>query len=109
MLEGTRPSPPRSLRKVGQTVAIASLALATLLLTLASPASAAPRQPVVDVVQVSGWLDPVVVDFLETSITRSERAGAEALIIQLDSPGALVKRATLDRLVERIAAAEVPV
>ncbi|MBW8824946.1 MAG: hypothetical protein JF603_01145 [Acidobacteria bacterium] len=93
---------------MGQTVAIASLAFVALLLSLATPASAAPQR-FVDVVQVSGWLDPVVVDFLETSIHRSEDAGAEVLVIQLDSPGALVDRDRLDRLVHDLETTSVPV
>ena len=63
----------------------------------------------VDVVQVSGWIDPVVADFLATSLDASERSGAEALILQLDSPGALVDDETLAELVERVEGAEVPV
>ena len=66
--------------------------------------TAAPRH--VDVVQVSGWIDPVIVDFLDTSMEASERSGAEALVIQLDSPGALVD---VDDLVARIDHARVPI
>lgn len=63
----------------------------------------------VDVVQVSGWIDPVVVDFLEDTVAKSERGGAEALVIQLDSPGAVVDADDLERLAARIRDASVPV
>ena len=63
----------------------------------------------VDVVQVSGWIDPVVVDFLEDTVAKSERGEAEALVIQLDSPGAVVDADDLDRLAARIRDASVPV
>jgi membrane-bound serine protease (ClpP class) len=91
-----------------------ALALAFLLLggvLLSGTATAADEEPdgYVDVVQVSGWIDPVVVDFIGRSIADSERGGAEALIIQLDSPGSLVSDARLDRLVQRIEDARVPI
>lgn len=63
----------------------------------------------VDVVQVAGYLDPVVVDFLEGAVDDAERGGAEALVIQLDSPGSLVPTARLDALIARITGSEVPV
>jgi membrane-bound serine protease (ClpP class) len=77
-------------------------------LLCASPAQGQERAPQghVDVVQVSGWIDPVVADFLTTSVRDSERGGAEALIIQLDSPGAVTG---LDALVRRIRDADVPI
>jgi membrane-bound serine protease (ClpP class) len=75
----------------------------------ARPASAAEKLRHVDVVQVSGWIDPVVVDFLETTLVDSERGGAEALVIQLDSPGAVVSDQRLDVLVRHLRGAEVPV
>lgn len=65
--------------------------------------------PFVDVVQVAGYLDPVVVDFLEGAVDDAERGGAEALVIQLDSPGSLVPTARLDELIATIVGAEVPV
>jgi membrane-bound serine protease (ClpP class) len=74
----------------------------------ASPAQGQEDAPTrhLDVVQVSGWIDPVVADFLTTSLRQSEQSGAEALVIQLDSPGAVTD---LDGLVQRIEDARVPV
>lgn len=77
---------------------------------LARPAGA-EEEPArhVDVVQVSGWIDPVVVDFLADAVRTSERGGAEALVIQLDSPGAVVDEDDLRRLARRLRDASVPV
>lgn len=66
-------------------------------------------RPFVNVVQVSGYLDPVLADFLDDAISESERGGAEALVIQLDSPGSVLPAAELDALVSRVGRARVPV
>jgi membrane-bound serine protease (ClpP class) len=77
-------------------------------LLCASPAHGQENAPTrhLDVVQVSGWIDPVVADFLTTSLRDSERTGAEALVIQLDSPGAVTDLGPLVRSIRR---ATVPV
>ncbi|CAN5856353.1 nodulation protein NfeD [soil metagenome] len=66
-------------------------------------------RPFVNVVQVTGYLDPIMADFLERAVAESERGGAKALILQLDSPGSVLPPAKLDALVARIGDAEVPV
>ena len=80
----------------------------------AGPAAAqqgngAERQSFVNVVQVSGYLDPVLVDFLTDAIDASERDGAEALVVQLDSPGSVVSAEELDDLIDRVRTARVPI
>ena len=62
--------------------------------------------PHVDVVQVSGWIDPVVADFITRSLHDSERGQAEAMVLQLDSPGAVTG---VDGVVQAIRDAKVPV
>ena len=79
-----------------------------------SPPAAAAREPAagdgyVAVIEVSGLLDEVLVDFVETQIADAEDAGALALVLQLNSAGAVVSDDRLDALVERIATADVPV
>lgn len=64
---------------------------------------------VVDVVQVSGWLDPVLVDFLTEAIEKAEAEDVEAVVVQLDSPGVLVDRADFDRLLDRVRGSSVPI
>lgn len=91
---------------------IVCVLLTTLGLLGASSAGAqqgSEPAPFVDVVQVTGYLDPVVVDFLEGAVDGAERGGAEALIIQLDSPGSLVATEALDALIARLVGADVPV
>jgi len=56
----------------------------------------------VDVVKVTGYLDPVLVDFVEGALADAGRAGDVAVVLQLDSPGALVSTARLERLVAAI-------
>ena len=87
-------------------------ALFGIVVVLAAPAAVAQegaRGAFVDVVQVAGHLDPVVVDFLHDAVRDAEANGAEALVIQLDSPGSLVPTADLDALTFTLAHAAVPV
>jgi membrane-bound serine protease (ClpP class) len=76
--------------------------------TTPAPA-AAPRPSVIDVVEVSGRIDPVTVDFLRRSIANAEQGGSEVLVVQLDSPGALVGPDPLAALAERVRRSRVPV
>ncbi|CAN5753178.1 nodulation protein NfeD [soil metagenome] len=100
---------------VGSVVGAFVVALVVSLLAglgAPSPAGAqgeTPSRPFVNVVQVNGYLDPVMADFVERAIAESERGGAEALILQLDSPGSVLDTAALDALVFRVGHASVPV
>ncbi|MDQ3146171.1 MAG: hypothetical protein M3R01_04455 [Actinomycetota bacterium] len=80
---------------------------------LAAPAVAQDEgeggRAVVDVVEANGYLDPVLVEFVDDAITSAEDEEIEALVVQLDSPGSLVSPDRLDALVERVGNAEVPV
>jgi membrane-bound serine protease (ClpP class) len=90
------------------------LALAGLLVAASpSPASAAetttPARSFVDVAQVTGWIDPVVADFVERTIADAQRERPEVLVLQLDSPGALVSDARVAQLVAAIKTSSVPI
>jgi membrane-bound serine protease (ClpP class) len=93
---------------------MASLTLmATGLGLLAVPAAAqededAPAR-IVDVVEVSGYIDPVVADFLGDAIDKAEDDDVEALVIQLNSPGDLLPADEMEALARRIADARVPI
>jgi membrane-bound serine protease (ClpP class) len=83
---------------------------------LASGAGSAHAQPAappaegpVDIVEVSGLVDDVVADDLTKAIDRAETGGAQALIVQMNSKGAVVSPARMARLAEAIHGAEVPV
>jgi membrane-bound serine protease (ClpP class) len=64
---------------------------------------------IVDVVEVSGYLDPILDDFLRDAVDAAEEDDVEALVIQLNSPGDLLSDGELDDLTRRVAEAQVPV
>src|SRR5688500_12367731 len=110
MHAGTQPGPQLPLRRVRlRRLVIVLLVPVLAVVALPDRAGAAEPSRHVDVVQVTGWIDPVVVDFLNRSIRDSERGGAEVLVIQLDSPGALISTRALDRLIDRMQDARVPI
>jgi membrane-bound serine protease (ClpP class) len=90
---------------------LAHLAVLAVLVARPAGAQAAPADDpgYVSVIEVSGLLDRVLVDFVETQIARAEDQGAIALVLQLNSSGAVVSDDRLDALVERIERAAVPV
>ncbi|MGD9997282.1 MAG: NfeD family protein [Ilumatobacteraceae bacterium] len=63
----------------------------------------------VDVLQVTGLFDGVVVDSIDKAIDRAVDGGAQALVLQVNSGGAVVSRDTMRDLVERVATAPVPI
>jgi len=75
----------------------------------AAQADCEPGDGAVSVIEVDGLLDPVLVNFVEDQVRAAERACAVALVLQLDSGGAVVSDADLDDLVATIAEASVPV
>lgn len=62
-----------------------------------------------DVVQISGFLDGIVADFIDTSIDRAEANGSGGLILQVNSTRSVVSDERLIELAEKIANAEVPI
>lgn len=94
-----------------------ALVLAATLLSLASPAGARPASPVqtdgdpgrVSVVKVEGLIDPVLADYIEESITAGERANVVAVVLRMDSGGAVISDARLADLAAQIHGASVPV
>ena len=85
------------------TLIAASIALS------AEPAAAQASCDEVRVVEVSGLIDPILADFVEETVTDAEACGAVAVVLQLDSPGAVVGDDRMDELVRVIADADVPV
>jgi len=59
------------------------------------------------VLRVKGTINPVLVDYIERGIEQAEETGAEACIIQLDTPGGL--DTAMRDIVQEIVNAEVPV
>jgi membrane-bound serine protease (ClpP class) len=67
-----------------------------------------PPAPV-DVIEVRGRVDAVAAHFITRSIREAERTGSQVLVIQLDSPGALVPDARLDEVAFVMTHARLPV
>ena len=63
----------------------------------------------VDVLETAGYLDPVLVDFLSSSIAEAEAEDAVAVVLQLNSPGSVVSDEELTALATQIDEATVPV
>ena len=63
----------------------------------------------VTVVEVSGLIDPVVADFVESQVTEANASGVVAIVLQLNSEGTVVSDSRLDELVATIEASAVPV
>lgn len=74
----------------------------------AAEAAAAQLSPV-DVQEVSGLLDEIQADAIEKALVRSADAGSQALILQVNTRGAVIPRERMVELLEKIAASEVPV
>lgn len=63
----------------------------------------------VDVLQVSGLFDGIVVDAIDAAIERAAENGSQALILQVNSGGAVVSDREMRQLVQRVADAPVPI
>jgi membrane-bound serine protease (ClpP class) len=63
----------------------------------------------VDVLQVSGYVDPILVDTIGDAIDRAERDGSQALILQVNSDGTIVDDDVVGDLLVRVATAPVPI
>ena len=71
------------------------------------PAASGPG--VFDVVEVSGYLDPIMADFIERSIDKATADGSLGLVLQVNSRRATIDDERLHELAARIRASEVPV
>ncbi len=95
------------------------LAIVILVATLAAPAARAFAQDAgsspavnaapVDVFKVTGLIDSVLADGIDKAIDRAVNNKSQALVIQMNSKGAVVSRGRMERLAQRIANAEIPV
>ena len=69
--------------------------------------SQGPSTPRVDLIVIDGSINPAVDDFIRESIGRAKSNGAQALIIQLDTPGGLLS--STRTIVKEILSSPVPV
>jgi len=63
----------------------------------------------VDVLQVSGLFDHIVVDSIEDAIDESAADGAQALVLQVNSRGSVVGESAMEDLLVRVANAPLPI
>jgi len=98
-------------------IVVLVLALATVLLGMVAPAGAqddsGDNTPATDakvlVAKVSGLLDPVLADFIESSIHSAEEDGALAVVLQMNSSGSVLATDRYVELAETVRDAKVPV
>ena len=79
--------------------------LGLLLLAAAAPAQTAA--PPVATVQIDGVISPVTLRLVEMALTRAQADKAQALVIQLDTPGGLER--SMRAICQRLLNAEIPV
>ena len=98
-------------------LAIGLLLTLAALVTISGPAAAqddggdtpGPGVGQVDVLQVSGLIDPILVSSITDAIDSAVDDGSQALVLQVNSRGTVVSDDVLDGLIDDIAQAEVPI
>jgi membrane-bound serine protease (ClpP class) len=84
-------------------------------LFVAHPASAqdaatdTTKVPPINVIEVTGLVDPVQADFIEKAIDRAESQDVQALVIQLNSKKAVIDDDQMAALLDDVAASKVPI
>ena len=63
----------------------------------------------VDVLQVSGFMDDILVAEIRDAIERADEGGAQALILQVNSDGTVVDDDLVEALLDDIATAPIPI
>ncbi|WP_395153233.1 nodulation protein NfeD [Ilumatobacter sp.] len=63
----------------------------------------------VDVLQVSGFIDDILIDEIGNAIERAQNGGAQALILQVNSDGTIVDDNVVAELLDSIAHAPIPI
>jgi membrane-bound serine protease (ClpP class) len=99
-------------RTLARRLAATLLLVAGVLLTAASPSGAQASGSCADqihVAEVSGLLDPVLVDFVERTVQEADACGAVAVVLQIDSSGGVVDDQRFEEFLDVIRDAEVPV
>ena len=83
------------------------LVLLVLLAGLTVTVSGQDDMPVVDVLRVDGTVNPSLVRYIDRGISKAEKDGAVACLIELDTPGGLLS--STEDIVRRISEATVPI
>jgi membrane-bound serine protease (ClpP class) len=110
MLRGSGPDPrPTKLSRAPLAAVTVGLALIVLSGPVHASTDGGDAGDYVAVIEVSGLLDEVLVDFVGTQIDEAEDRDAVALVLQLNSSGAVVDDDRFAALLDRIDSADVPV
>ena len=83
------------------------LILVGLLLATTIVASAQMTSPSIEVLTVKGTINPVLTDYISRGIDRAQGTGAQAVIIQMDTPGGL--DTAMRDIIQDIVNARIPV
>lgn len=83
------------------------LAFVIVLLAISIGSNIYSQNPRIDVLTVKGTINPVLVDYIERGIQNAEDTGAEAVIIQMDTPGGLDD--STRKIIQHIVNSRVPV
>ena len=101
------------MRRLLRVMALTAIALLFGSMFFSTPSALAEESVTdlapVDVFAVSGLIDDVVAHEIEQTLDRSASNGAQAVIFQLNSYGAVVSTQRMTQLLERIASANIPV
>ncbi len=73
----------------------------------ANPSQAAAVRPAVDLIEIDGAINPASADFIIDALKQAQADGADALVIELDTPGGLL--ASARQIVKALLNAPVPV
>jgi membrane-bound serine protease (ClpP class) len=93
--------------KIGRVFSISLLEVLTPFICGLALAAQDKPQPFVNRIIVDGTINPAVAEFVRESIQKSHEGGARALVIQLDTPGGLLR--STREIVKDILGAPVPV
>jgi membrane-bound serine protease (ClpP class) len=93
--------------KIGRVFSISLLEVLTPFIFGLALAAQDKPQPFVNRIIVDGTINPAVAEFVRESIQKSHEGGARALVIQLDTPGGLLR--STREIVKDILGAPVPV
>ena len=99
------------MRRLLAALLLSMLALAGLVgaATGAGGQDAEPEVGAVHILEVKGRIDAIVANFVVRSLGAAQEADAQVVVIQMNSPGALIDRQKLDELVFRVSHSSVPV
>ena len=86
---------------------VVAAALAAMVFGVAGQAHAQTEEPVIVTVALDGVVDPIIADHITATIQRATDAGAEAVLLTIDTPGGL--GSSMDEIDQAILNSTIPV